>query len=328
MTNTTYSKYLLAFSCLTLLTQNSAASLQSGLATRTLKSCGAFLGKHLNPLSAIKNHKKLVACLGVASAALALAQPKTRHTIASAFSAARSLIAKTCEKMSEFCRKISTQTLLFNKKDRVKDNTDVNNYSSPTSLHDAVNNGDIATINLLCRQDAFRDFQDLHGNTPLHLAVYNKNTDILNILCAARAKQNIQNKEKRTPLHLAAQTGCTDIVKSLCKNNADTNATGLCNYTPLHWAARMGYADIVKLLCDAGANKNATTDAGNTPLHLAVQCGHIEVVTALRDAGATMNAENNGHETPYQIAVEILKSTGYGEKYKQITDYFELIESN
>lgn len=93
---------------------------------------------------------------------------------------------------------------------------------SEKSIHAAVINGDLETVNYLIKSGTdLNEKEPAGGSSPLITAAVFDKTDIALALIKAGADVNFKNNEGSTPLHTAAFFCRTDIVEALLENNAD-----------------------------------------------------------------------------------------------------------
>jgi hypothetical protein len=92
-----------------------------------------------------------------------------------------------------------------------------------TALHNAVNDGNDATVSELLRLGADIHAIENRGWTPLHYAADLGQTTIVRILLAAGADVNAKNTMGWTALHLAAMRGKTAAITVLLESNARTD---------------------------------------------------------------------------------------------------------
>ena len=164
-----------------------------------------------------------------------------------------------------------------------------------TSLHDAVDQRNVARINALLEAGADVNSRDVVGHTALHGAAIAGYVAVLNALLDAGADVNAQNEVDLSPLHYAAVEH-VDAVRALLEAGADVNARDILDMSPLHWAADNANTGAVRILLEAGADVNARDSSGQTPLHEALTgySTHTAVVVgALLDAGANPKARRN-----------------------------------
>lgn len=149
-----------------------------------------------------------------------------------------------------------------------------NNPDGMSTLHYAIKQGDVKTLNVLIAAGADTNSRD-HGVTALIRAVLNNQLEIAKLLLANGADVNDVVKlntgadggdgseigiRKTDALYFAAKSGSFDMINLLIKNNAkiENNYGGeIPNIqSPLHLASRFGNFDAVKALVTCGADIN------------------------------------------------------------------------
>lgn len=154
-----------------------------------------------------------------------------------------------------------------------------------TPLHVAAHQGDISTLELLLKNQAYEQ-------------------------CGAETK-----KWKRIPLHYAENK---TIAKALCKHRYNIACKDVFGNTPFehaldYWLLRY---DLAHYLLKYGGNINASNCSyNNTMLHNAVCCNNIDKVTFLLQHNAKPVGYNNNGQTPLDLAIE--------GKYYQIIELFK-----
>lgn len=142
--------------------------------------------------------------------------------------------------------------------------------SSKTSLHEAIDAGNLAAVATLLDNGAGIQKQS-YGAFPLHHAT---KPDIYCVSC--------------TMLH----SKDTSILTLLLDRGADIEARAADDYTPLHEAVRAGNLAAVTVLLTRGANINAQCSLyeGSTALEIAIGQGNFQIVESLlhRDADSTL----------------------------------------
>jgi len=123
-------------------------------------------------------------------------------------------------------------------KDIVQDYINMQNKKKPTTLSEAVFNGDTVTVKSLLKASADVNMLDSDGNTTLIDAAARGYDKIVRLLLAAGADINIQNKN-----------GETALIQAMLNKDKDNNANV-----------------IVELLLKAGANVNIRDKDGKTAL--------------------------------------------------------------
>jgi ankyrin repeat protein len=158
-----------------------------------------------------------------------------------------------------------------------------------TALHWAVHHDNTAVARQLIEAGANAKAANRYGVTPLSLACTNGNSDIVELLLDSGADPNQALRGGETVLMTAARTGRIAPVKALIARGADVNAREKRGQTALMWAAAEGHASVVEALIEAGADFRLPLPSGFTPLLFAAREGRIDVVRVLVKAGADVN---------------------------------------
>jgi len=199
-----------------------------------------------------------------------------------------------------------------------------------TSLHQAVQLGDLAIVKALLKQGADVNVQNKAGDTPLHCATQPRGIglEIIELLITKGADVNAKNNDGKTPLdlavtrnrpaiaklliekgaavstiHIAALAGNLEKVRSFIEAGTDVNAKDESGMTPLLRAVSREHAAVVKFLVDNGADLNTGDKWGYVPLVYALWHTDSETVKLLIAKGADVNAKNNDGKTPLDLAV-------------------------
>ena len=102
------------------------------------------------------------------------------------------------------------------------------------SFHDAAEDGDVITVNLMLRDGIPVDVSDGGDWTALHWAIMYNRTDVVKQLLHEGADVSRQfGYINETPLHYAAQLNNTEAARLLMGNGADINLKNYENKTPL-----------------------------------------------------------------------------------------------
>lgn len=183
----------------------------------------------------------------------------------------------------------------------LKEHADVNAAQADgmTALHWAAYLDDLEAAKLLMSAKANVGATNHYGVTPLSLACQNGNTPIVELLLEGGADPNTTLRGGETVLMTAARTGKPGPVEALLKRGAEVNAKERRGQTALMWAAAEGHAEVVELLIKAGADTYAMLpDSGFTAFFFAAREGRSEVVRALLKAGADVNAAMQPQKPP------------------------------
>jgi cytohesin len=201
---------------------------------------------------------------------------------------------------------------------------------SPTPIHDAAYDGDLAGVQ--AQLDAGADVNAKDGDrwTPLHFAVDFDHKEIVELLIAKGADVNAQVAHRpagfgdlRTGNDTALDfTDDWDTIELLRKHGGKTGEELRTGITPLHNATLEDDWENVEWLIAEGADVNAKTNTGRTPLHDAASWGHAEIVELLISKGADVNAKDNDGKTPLDFAADLPETADllrkHGGKYGKI----------
>ena len=101
----------------------------------------------------------------------------------------------------------------------------LNSDIAAESIHSAVKNGDMASIEVLVDSDReVLNKQDESGKTPLHHAIEMNHTDIARYLIEQGANINLTDNDNESPLHYSASKGNLEIGRLLLeKGSASLN---------------------------------------------------------------------------------------------------------
>ena len=175
-----------------------------------------------------------------------------------------------------------------------------------TTLHLAVQFGNVATVKQLIADGSSPLVKDNCGYNCLHTAVKFKRKEVFKQLLqhpSITEMSDMLNHEGDLPIHLALREGLSDYVQHLLNYThsevADKNED---NY--FHLAALAGDEKSIETLLTypfAESMLNATNSEGKTPLHCSAISGNIACITLLLDHGAVVNKCHIGR-TPFMYA--------------------------
>ncbi|MGI9338090.1 MAG: ankyrin repeat domain-containing protein [Gammaproteobacteria bacterium] len=173
--------------------------------------------------------------------------------------------------------------------------------NSPTDLHFAARNGDIAQVKRLIDDGADVNAKMEEDVTPLFVAALSGHAEITKALIEAGADINAKTDGDLTILHVAIVHGQTRTALVLIKEKADVDAKADNDMTPLHLAAVAGRAEIAQALIKGGVNINAKEENNLTPLHLAIFGSNAEIARDFIESGGTFG---QGHT---EVALALIK---------------------
>ena len=152
---------------------------------------------------------------------------------------------------------------------------------------------------------------------PIHDAVRDGDTATLERLLSEGVNVNMKDAMVGSPLHMAAMTGQAGAARILLDHGARADAAGgMAGQTPLQIAVNTS-AEIVEMLLENGADVGRTDLGGNTPLHLAAGAGDLEIVRSLLDHGAELRTPNSDG----LAAVEFAGAGGYFDVVDFLVDH-------
>ncbi|TMW66639.1 hypothetical protein Poli38472_014615 [Pythium oligandrum] len=222
---------------------------------------------------------------------------------------------------------------------------DRQNSDLQTALHWAVDETNVAMIQVLVRRGASVVVRDTYRNTPLMVAIKHNDivalTAILDTLklhgedSAIAAVLKTPTFDGMTPLMAAANEGYHEILGQLLKYGAvleDMDDTGT---TALGRAAAMGESKCAQWLVNAGANVDHADFTGSTPLQVAAYKGFDAIVELLLVAKARLDVQDLGGFTPLHSAVsgghftttKLLVERGAALEARSVKGYTPLLQA-
>ena len=168
-----------------------------------------------------------------------------------------------------------------------------------TPIYYAVNEGQVAAVELLLNAGAKLDGQDRVGQTPLHAvceleAPAEVVTNIVTRLLQAGAEKEARDQARGTPLHAAANAGRAVMAALLLEAGARFNAVGPHNATPLQLAVAGGHRDVVEVLLRRKLDLDWRNEYGATALLQAVHLRALHIAKLLIEHGAEVDAATIG----------------------------------
>ncbi|XP_053742767.1 ankyrin repeat and SOCS box protein 15 [Synchiropus splendidus] len=205
-------------------------------------------------------------------------------------------------------------------------------------LVDAIEKGDLSTLQQLSDSPGCFKQTDEHGWFPLHRAVVQPLVSVLEavlyasysltleettldgetfltLAVKAGLEENVKllldhgasphttNSKNESPLLLAVRAGSTRMVCSLISAGARVEQVCLKRWTAMHEASRSGCVKVMELLLHRGGQVSERDQHGVTPLGIAAEYSHPEVLELLIQHGADVNAQApNGDSVLYDAA--------------------------
>lgn len=184
-----------------------------------------------------------------------------------------------------------------------------------SQLFQAVEKGELDTLQNALDQKVDINAQDSKKRTALMIATYNKDVEAVKLLIDAGANANIQDDLLNTPFLYAGAEGYLDILKLTIQAGADPTIVNRYGGTALIPAAEHGYVEVIEeLLNNTTIDVNHVNRLGWTALMEAIILNNGNpiqqtVVQLLIDHGADVNIPDNDNVTPLQHA----KKQGFKE---------------
>jgi hypothetical protein len=169
------------------------------------------------------------------------------------------------------------------------------------SLLDALEKGDVKTVEELLEYSSYIPFIHWSGTLALNLAAQYGHTEIVRILLDEGDDVNTKDEHGDTALIYAANNGHLEVVELLLQAGANMNAA---QDAALKGAAIRGHTETVRLLLEEGADVNVQFENGWTALMWAAQNGHVKTVKLLLQKGADIDARDNNGRTALMKAIE------------------------
>ena len=165
----------------------------------------------------------------------------------------------------------------------LKENADPNlqDLDGVTALMFASQNGHYQVVEDLLKENADPNFQDQDGWTALMFGSQNGHYEVVEFLLKENADLNLQTKENSTALTHASENGHYQVVELLLKEKADPNIQTLGGWTALIVTSQNGHYQVVELLLKENADPSLQTQCGWTASTIASQNGHIEIAHLL-----------------------------------------------
>ncbi len=195
-----------------------------------------------------------------------------------------------------------------------------------TPIFAAINQGQVAAVELLLDAGADLKVADRVGMTPLHAASEMEASaevvsNIVARLIRAGADPEARDKDQGTPLHRAATAGQAVMAALLLDARAYVDAHGPQLCTPLQLAIQGGHRDVVELLLRRKAELDWRNKQGTTALHIAVNLRAMDLAKLLVEHGADVNIGSTGADTEGVTALMLSADRGDLDMMKSLLDH-------
>jgi len=191
-------------------------------------------------------------------------------------------------------------------------------------------NADVNMVKLLIDAGANVNYKDSpRKSTALHTATYWGQSEIVELLVKNGANVNVQNIYGDTPLMNSANHGDVQAVKFLLKKGADVNLKDKDGETALFRAAMGGKnvnVKIMELLLKKGADVNEPNEEQNNALMKLIDNGgldEIKTIKFLLENGSFVALHNDEGKTAMMMATEAATEYDYVKLFKLLSPYFE-----
>ncbi|EJP65929.1 ankyrin repeat domain-containing protein 52 [Beauveria bassiana ARSEF 2860] len=173
------------------------------------------------------------------------------------------------------------------------------NEAGMTTLHHAVQTGDLQLAESLIQGGANLRSRDKSGRTIFHYVFVEQSfyPAIIDLLLSAgdRSIMNLCDDNGQTALHYAAQVGNTEGIKILTDNGVDADSIDNYGFTPLLWAVVAGKTEATEKLLSLGAGSpDSASPDGKSALAWAVGLSYINIAQLLLDRGANLSRTLKG----------------------------------
>ncbi|XP_043466924.1 ankyrin-1-like [Leptopilina heterotoma] len=188
------------------------------------------------------------------------------------------------------------------------------NIHEKRMLHVAAARGHLQIVDLLIKNGAKLNVEDVKGRTPFYIALLQNNVEVAEFLLENGARINIPRKGGRTTLHVAIKTQNIQIVDRLLKQGDIVNVLdAMSRLKPIDVAASLNNIQLVELLLKYGAKMDESDEFREeqkddhkrmTALHYATKFGNLEMVKLLMSNGFDkIDVKNLKDKTPLGLAI-------------------------
>ncbi|XP_043466890.1 ankyrin repeat domain-containing protein 27-like [Leptopilina heterotoma] len=181
-------------------------------------------------------------------------------------------------------------------------------------LHVAAARGHLQIVDLLIKNGAKLNVEDVKGRTPFYIALQQNKVEVAEFLLENGARIDIPRDDGRTTLHVAIKTQNIQIVDRLLKQGDIVNVLdAMSRLKPIDVAASLNNIQLVELLLKYGAKMDDIDEFREeqkddhkrmTALHYAAKRGNLEMVKLLMSNGFDkIDVRNLNDVTPLGVAI-------------------------
>ncbi len=171
-----------------------------------------------------------------------------------------------------------------------------------TPIHLAVLYNRSRTLQTLIAAQPNTGLRNRDGFTPLMVAIEQGNLAMIDLLL----KLDVVVDNERgfsSPMDQALERHDYALVKKLLANGYSPNRVNSKGVPPLNEAIREEYEEIVKLLLEHGADVEGT-ETSEYPIDVALKVRNLTIIDHLIQAGLFLEAQNERGQTPLRVAVD------------------------
>ncbi len=177
--------------------------------------------------------------------------------------------------------------------------------SFSSGLADAVDRNDMVSVSRLIEANEDVNQRGKYQGTALHRAAMHGYNNIAELLIKNGAKVDVQNVGGSAALHKAAEAGHVDLVELLLKNGASINLRDGEGRTPLLRATRKKRTDVVGKLLALGADAEVSSFVGESVIGLAVKNHDASTVAVLLKNGVDLMRRMENGQTVQEFALTL-----------------------
>lgn len=184
---------------------------------------------------------------------------------------------------------------------------DAKNARGLTPLFVAIQNNQLAAVQLLIANNANANYKLVNGLFPLFVALQNNFQELALWLIEQIPTLNLNEEidSKMTALHLAIEAQADQVALRLIEKGA------LCTikrksdgFSTLHCAAKEGQVALLRAMQAKGYHLHTPVESGKTALHIAAEASQLAVIDFLLAQGADCNLKTLDGDTALMLAIK------------------------